>query len=72
MSVTGSRLGALWLCSALFSQSSTIYFVLFLNIASAAVTALNPGVFCLEKKKKLREGLSILPAQAVLQDVAEG
>lgn len=46
--------------------------MLFLNIASAAVTAPNPRVFCLEKKKKIKEGLSILPAQAVLQDLAEG
>lgn len=54
----------------LFSQSSTIYFVLFLNISSANVTAPNPRVFSPEKKK-ISKGLSISPAQAVLQNVAE-
>lgn len=56
--------------TALFSQSSTISFVLFLHIPSANVTASNPRVFSLEKKK-ISHGLSISPAQTGLQDVAE-
>lgn len=43
--------------------------MLFLNISSANVTAPNPKVFSLEKK--ISKGLSISPAQAVLQNVAE-
>lgn len=44
--------------------------MLFLNISSANVTALNPRVF--STKKKISKGLSISPAQAVLQNVTEG
>lgn len=44
--------------------------MLFLNISSVSVTAPNPRVFSLEKKK-ISKGLSISPAQAVLQNVAE-